>query len=65
MCEENFRSLFFQGHYLIDRIEVPEKTTEKLGSMFNKFNLTVLDYVVYITDKLDAAFQSNYSQCIC
>ena len=54
-------SLFFQGHYLIDRIQVSEKIAVEVGCIFNKFYFTVLDYVLYITDKLNTVFQRNNS----
>ena len=52
-------SLFFQRQYLIDRIQVSEKMAVELGCIFNKFYFTVLDYVLYITDKLNTVFQSD------
>ena len=64
-------SLFFQGQYLIDRIHVSEKIAVDLGCIFNKFYFNVLDYVLYITDKLNKVFQSNnptihsiYTECM-
>ena len=52
-------SLFFQAQYHIDRIQVSEKIAVELGCIFNKFYFTVLDYVLYITVKLNTVFQSN------
>ena len=50
-------SLFFQGQYLINRIQVSEKIAVELGCIFNMFYFT--DCVPNITDNLNTVFQSS------
>ena len=58
-------SLFFQGQYLINRIQVSEKIAVELGCIFNMFYFT--DCVPNITDNLNTVFQSSNPtiQCMC
>ena len=64
MYEAHFKTVataksLFQGQYLIYRIQVSEKIAMELRCIFSKFYFIVLDYVLYIIDRLNAVFQSN------
>ena len=64
-------TLFFKGQCLIDRIQASEKIAVELGCIFNKFYFIFLDYILYVTNKLNTIFQSQspkihqvYTDCL-
>ena len=64
MYEAHFRTVvaaksLFQGQYLIYRIQVSEKIAMELRCIFSKFYLIVLDYVLYIIDRLNAVSKAT------